>query len=294
VNARLARLLRYPVKGLAGEALDGAAVTAGGGVPGDRRHAIVAGRTRWDDAHPRWLRKESFVMLQRDGDELLARLRCRYEDAGAVLVATPPGGAPRRFDLRTAAGRGEATAMLNALLGERRDGPVRVVAAGELSLTDIPENGLSIVSLASVEDFARRIGRVVDPLRFRANCYVDGVAPWAERDWIGRTIRIGDVELRVDAHIRRCNATQVDPESAARDLDTVRLLKSHYGHVELGLYARVQRGGTLAVGARVDAGDTTASATPLRRTMFYVRNAWILARSILPEPRRRRARTRPG
>jgi uncharacterized protein YcbX len=288
VTGRLARLHRYPVKGLAGEALERIAVAAGDGLPGDRRFAIVTGRTAFDDAHPRWLRKESFVMLMRDGDETLARLRCAYEDDGAILIATPPAEIPRRLDLRTAAGRAEATQLVNALLGRRSDGPVRVVAAGALSLTDIPQNGLSIINLASVDDLARRLGRPVDPLRFRANCYLDGVPAWAEREWIGRTVRIGDVELKLVAHIRRCNATQVDPTTATRDLDTVRLLKTHYGHVDLGLYADVTRAGTLRVGAPVEVSATTRapSHTTLRRAVFYAKNAWILAKTTLTKTRR--------
>ena len=288
MTGRLARLHRYPVKGLAGQALDRITVTTGDGLPGDRRFAIAAGGTEYDEARPHWLRKQAFVILMRDGDEVLARLASRYEDDGTVLVATPPGSAACRFDLCTAAGRGDAALMLNALLGPRHDGPVRVIAAGALSFTDIPQNGLSIINLASLDDFARRIGRPVDPLRFRANCYLDGLPAWCERDWIGRTIRMGDVELAIDAHIRRCNATQVDPATATRDLDTVRLLKTHYNHVDLGLYAQVTRGGSLQVGAPVDVGTATRASndTILRRALFYANNAWILAKSTLINPRR--------
>jgi uncharacterized protein YcbX len=288
VTGRLARLYRYPVKGLAGEALERIAVATGDGLPGDRRFAIVTGRTAFDEARPRWLRKEAFVMLMRDGDEALARLGCAYEDAGAVLIATPPGDAARRLDLRTVAGRADATHLVTALLGPRSDGPVRVVAAGTLSLTDIPQNGLSIINLSSVDDFARRIGRTVDPLRFRANCYLDGLPAWSERDWIGRTIRIGDVSVTIAAHIRRCNATQVDPTTATRDLDTIRLLKTHYGHVDLGLYADVTRGGTLSIGATVEVDTATGAtnATTFRRALFYAKNAWTLAKSHLTTTRR--------
>ena len=159
------------------------------------------------------------------------------------------------------------------------DGPGTSPPPARLSLTDIPQNGLSIINLASVDDFARRVGRPVDPLRFRANCYLDGLPAWSERAWIGGTIRIGDVELAIDAHIRRCNATQVDPSTGTRDLDTVRLLKTHYGHVDLGLYARVTRSGTLTIGAPVEIGTHTTNDTMLRRALFYAQNAWTLAKS---------------
>jgi uncharacterized protein YcbX len=228
------------------------------------------------------MRKEAFVMLMRDGDERLAALRCGYEDDGAVLVATPPDGPSWRSDLRTPAGRADATARLNALLGPRADGAARVVPAGSLSLTDIPQNGLSLINLASVEELARRVGRPIDPLRFRANVYVAGLPAWAERDWIGRRIIIGSLVVHVDAHIERCKATQVDPTTAARDLDTVRLLREHYGHVELGVYAEVIEIGRIAVGDVVTPETAPVTAVPrLRRALFYVKNGWILLRSRL-------------
>ena len=191
MSATVARLYRYPVKGLGAEPLAHADVARGAGMPNDRRWAIAPGRTTYDDAHPVWMRKEAFVMLMRDGDERLATLRCAFEDDGAVLVATPPSGRP---GARTCARR-----MVGATQPPRSPpSSVRVPTArcassrpGSLSLTDIPQNGLSVINLASVDDFARRIGRPVDPLRFRANVYVAGLPAWAERAWIGRRIAIG-------------------------------------------------------------------------------------------------------
>jgi uncharacterized protein len=282
VSATVARLYRYPVKGLGAEPVADAAVARGAGMPGDRRWAIAPGRTVYDDAHPGWRRKEAFVILMRDGDERLAALRCVFEDDGTVLVATPPDGPSWRADLRTADGRRNAGAALDALLGLRPDGSMRVVSAGPLSLTDIPQNGLSVINLASVDDFARRIGRPVDPLRFRANVYVAGLPAWAEREWIGRRIAIGSLVVAVDAHIQRCKATQVDPATAARDLDTVRLLREHYGHVEMGVYAEVVQGGRVAVGDPVTPGAAPATAAPgLRRALFFVKAGWVLLRSRL-------------
>jgi len=284
VAATLERLYRYPVKGLGPEPLASAVIATGDGMPGDRRFAIARGRTAYDDAHPVWLRKESFVMLMRDGDERLAALRCAYEAEGTVLVATPPDGTACRADLATPAGRDEAAAMLNRFLGPRADGAVRVVAAGSLSLTDIPQNGLSIINLASVEDFARRLDRPLDPLRFRANVYLAGLPAWAERAWIGHRIALGSLVVAVNAHIQRCNATQVDPTTAARDVETVRLLRQHYGHVDMGVYAEVVQGGRVAVGDPVrdtDGAPAIAVGPGIRRALFYVKNGWILARSRL-------------
>jgi uncharacterized protein YcbX len=150
-------------------------------------------------------------------------------------------------------------------------------------LTDIPQNGFSI-NLASVHEFARRVGRPLDPLRFRANVYLDGLPAWAEREWIGRRVRLGGLSVVTNAHIQRCNATQVDPATAARDVETVRLLRQHYGHFDMGVYAEVVAGGRLVVGDAVvasDGGSALPVPTGLRRAFFYVKNGWILVRSRL-------------
>ena len=61
------------------------------------------------------------------------------------------------------------------------------------------------------------IAAPVDPLRFRANVYFDGVADWSELDWLEREIVLGAARLRVVSAITRCAATEVNPLSAERD-----------------------------------------------------------------------------
>ena len=48
--------------------------------------------------------------------------------------------------------------------------------------------------------------------------------------------------------IVRCAAVNVDPESAARDLDIPRTLMRRLGHTDCGVYAEVTAGGTIALG----------------------------------------------
>ena len=63
------------------------------------------------------------------------------------------------------------------------------------------------------------VGLPVHPLRFRANLYVSGWPAWHEFDLLGQTLTVGDVRLKVVKRIVRCAAVNVDPETAARDLD---------------------------------------------------------------------------
>ena len=50
---------------------------------------------------------------------------------------------------------------------------------------------VSIINLASVAAIEDVIGAPVDPLRFRANVYVEGWPAWREFDLLGQEIAIG-------------------------------------------------------------------------------------------------------
>jgi uncharacterized protein len=64
----------------------------------------------------------------------------------------------------------------------------------------------------------------------------------------GQTLAIGDARLLVVERIVRCVAIDVDPETAARDLNLPDALMRHLGHAECGVYAEVIAGGVVSVG----------------------------------------------
>jgi len=68
---------------------------------------------------------------------------------------------------------------LAALLGEAAVGPLRVIDGAGHRFLDHPLGHISVINLASLRDLEARLGRPVDPLRFRANLYVEGWPAWA-------------------------------------------------------------------------------------------------------------------
>jgi uncharacterized protein YcbX len=276
----LERIYRFPVKGLHGEPLDAVSLMAGQGLPHDRRFAIARGDTRLDSTAPRWLPKQWFVMLMRD--TALARLDCRLDPAAGTIELCMPGTAPCLAAFGTVAGCEQIETYVNDVLGPRREGRARWVEAGETSFTDVPQNCLSLINLESVRELDGRMGRPVDPLRFRANLYVRGAPPWVEFDWVGREIRIGDVTLAIPARIPRCAATAVDPATGVRDVNVVKGLRAAYGHYDMGVYAEVTRGGRLTLGDEVTPPGDPRSRSRLghwlRFFAFLARSAAIVLR----------------
>jgi uncharacterized protein YcbX len=99
------------------------------------------------------------------------------------------------------------------------------------------------------------VGRPLDPTRFRANVFFDGAEPWAEKNWLGRNLRIGEARLKVFAETNRCEATNVNPETAERDTAIPPTLLRTYGHTAVGVYATVATGGEIRPGGRIEILD---------------------------------------
>ncbi|MFI4975044.1 MAG: MOSC domain-containing protein [Caulobacterales bacterium] len=248
--ATVTSLYRHPIKGFTPELLDAAELRAGQSFPGDRLYAVEDGPSGFDPAAPGFIPKQKFTVLAKIAE--VAQARTRLDDATGVLRATAEGLEPFAGKLSEADGKAAFAAWLTRLLGAEASGPLRVLDGAGHRFLDHPLGHVSIVSLASVRDLAQRLGRPVDPLRFRANLYVDGWPAWAENDWEGREVRIGpEIGAKVFKPIVRCAAPGVDPVTAIRDMDIPAELHRLYGHTLCGVYVQVTAGGTVRAGDEV-------------------------------------------
>ncbi len=239
-------ICRYPVKGLNAESLERVTLAAGQGLPHDRRFAIAHGSARFDREAPHWLPKSNFFMLMRD--EKLALLRASFDPESSKLTIQRAGKQVVSADPTDLLGRTLIAEFFSGFLGDAARGAPKLLEAEGHMFSDIPKKQVSIINLASVRDLERVVRRPVDPLRFRANLYIDGAPPWQEMTWTGSTVRVGAAELRVEAPIGRCAATNVEPDSGERDLNIPRTLQAGFGHARMGVYATVCRGGQVAIG----------------------------------------------
>jgi uncharacterized protein YcbX len=247
----VASLYRYPVKGLTPEPLQRVMLSPGETLPFDRAFAIENGPGRFDPTAPRHLPKISFLMLMRN--ERLATLRSRFDDASGTLTIERDGKQVARGQLTTPLGRQLIEQFVAAYMKSDLRGPPKIVHAPGHSFSDVAAKCVHIVNLASVRELERTLGRPVDPLRFRANIYLEGAPPWAELGWLDKEIAVGPVRLAAFAHTTRCEATSVDPATGARDMALPAHLLRTRGDQDFGIYARVVTGGELAVGDPVTA-----------------------------------------
>jgi hypothetical protein len=249
----LAQIYRYPVKGLSPESLAGTMLARASGLPHDRRFALAHAAAKFDPAAPTWLAKTNFLMLMRN--ERLALLRTRFDEASDVLTISRDGITVVDAKISEASGRAVIENFFASYMRDETSGRPRLLEAPSHMFSDVARKVVSIIGLASVRDLERVMGHTVDPRRFRANFYVEGSAPWAEFDWVGHEFHIGTARLRGVKPISRCAATNVDPESAVRDLNIPRALQEHFRHVNTGIYAEILEGGPVALGDRLEPQD---------------------------------------
>lgn len=247
MSATLDAIHYYPVKGLSAQSPDHAHLSPGNCLPHDRRFAILHRATSFDPLEPAWKPKTNFLVLLRD--EKLATLQAVFDPETCLLVLNRNGKPVARGRIDTSTGRLLIDQFLAAYMtGAAVPGPYKIIESPGHNFTDIPDKAVSLLNLASVKDIGRVTQRPVDPLRFRANLHLAGLAPWAEMAWVDRRIAIGDTVLSVFKTTTRCAAVEVNPANGERDMALLKALKSGFVHVVCGVYARVETGGTIRPG----------------------------------------------
>ena len=247
--AEITGLYRYPVKGLTPEALPRVGLRVGQTLPSDRRYAIENGPSGFDPSAPAWLPKTVFLMLMRN--ERLAGLRSQFEDETHLLTLRRGGAVVARGDLETAEGRGAIEKFFVENFASELKGPPKVLLSHGHSFSDVAKKVVSIINLESVRAVETMVSAAVNPLRFRGNLYLKGWPAWHELGLVGETLEIGKARLKVVKTITRCAAVNVDPDTAARDLEIPGAIQTRLGHNLCGIYAEVIADGEIAVGDRI-------------------------------------------
>jgi uncharacterized protein YcbX len=227
--ATISSLWRFPVKSMAAEPLE-AGTVGFRGIAGDRRYAFV----REDD-------RTSFPWLTgRNVPELVRHVALPADaerpDRSPITVRTP-GGRELRVD----------DDALRVELEERHGGPLTLLQSSR-SLPDAAP--LSLISTATIGAIAAATGVAPDPRRFRMNLVIDveSARPYAEEEWLGRELAIGDeLRIRLDEHDERCMMITIDPDTAERTPAVLREV-ARQRRACLGVYASTVRPGIARVG----------------------------------------------
>ncbi|GAC1474853.1 MAG: MOSC domain-containing protein [Candidatus Dormibacteraceae bacterium] len=210
------------MKSMAGERLESCAVTVTG-LEGDRRWALIDGSTN---------RAGKFFTIRQS--ERLMTYAARLANGRVEVVSS--GGEVHDLDDDT----------VSQLAAEA----ARPLALRDVEGANFDDSPVLVVNLATVAAFGVQAGMHVDHRRFRANLYVDGLAPDEEIAWVGRLVQAGDAELEVVSRCERCVIITRDPDTTSATPELLRLL-SETAETCMGVYCRVTRPGRVAVGDSV-------------------------------------------
>ena len=251
--AILKKIFRYPIKGLSGESLNETLLEKDQVLSGDREYAFARSHVSFDEKNPVYLRKTNFLALVKE--EKLAKLSTEFNSKSKRLII--------RFEKKTVLDEilvneiniNKVEVFFQKYLNLGSNNKPRLVQGTKYendknlkhSFSDLPEKAISIINLNTISDFEKKIGKNIDPSRFRANLLIDNIDPWKEFNWVGKTIEIGDCILEVFKRTQRCAATNVNPENALRDINIPNEINSHFGHLDLGVYAKVKKTGVISV-----------------------------------------------
>ena len=222
---RVAALYRYPVKSMGCEELDSVHVDWNG-FDGDRRWAFVR------DGIPR----SGFPWLTIRENPQMWHYRPRFAEPenpnkSPTIVSTPAGDDLDVIDPELA-----------SLLGHG----ARVIKQDRGVFDALP---LSLITTQTVTALGALVGYDLEPRRFRPNLLIDSIeggdAP--EMNWVGETIQIGAIRMRIDKRDKRCVVINVDPATTEKDATVLRAVAQERDKC-LGVYGSVVQPGMVSVG----------------------------------------------
>jgi uncharacterized protein YcbX len=218
----VSQLWRYPVKGLGGESLQTVRVLLRG-LEGDRCHGLLGPTSRPVSAR---------------AAPGLVRFAARFRPDQPPLVETPVG---RRLPW--------GSPPLQRALADVA-GPFRpyTVPAGAYDAWPV-----LLVGTGSLQALGDALGAPVDARRVRPNVVCELPEPFAEDDWIGRVVVVGDAIVRVLERCAGCTALGIDPDSGEDDPALPDIVR-HQRDGCLGVYCEVLTPGRVSVGSGVNAG----------------------------------------
>ena len=200
-------ITRYPIKGFAGELLHNTLVHSLKTLPGDRQHALQYA-DRIPPSSEGWRPKKYF--LQSAQTNLCSEIHIEWT---SDIVHFDYHGNTFKT-LRNTLDYGGLPEWISSLIPELGEFTLETLETG---FTDERDAYVSLVNRSSVTAIAEATATSDYPERYRGNLLIDGVPPFEELSWAGKTLKIGSVTFEVVEPIVRCKATECDWHGSRTD-----------------------------------------------------------------------------
>lgn len=244
MTALVDSIWRYPVKAHGRERIAHAALTPDQCLPFDRLWAIAHSETDVDGSV--WVRCSNFTRAAKAPG--IHAITCSLNEDDETITFHHPN-----LGSITAHPEHDATAFLawTAPLQPKNRAPsARVIRSQSRGMTDCELPSITLCNMASHKAVADKAKAPLSIHRWRGNIWLDGLAPWEEFDWVGKTLKIGTATLHVHERTTRCLATHANPETGERDVSVLDVL-DHWGHRDFSVQATVTQAGDIKTGDTV-------------------------------------------
>ncbi|MGV6840134.1 MAG: MOSC domain-containing protein [Planktomarina sp.] len=242
----LKHIFRHPIKSIGRQAVTGVAITPGQALPWDRQWAVAHTNAALEDG---WSHCRNF--LRAASSPALMAITAGLDQTAGQITLSHPGQDDLTFAPDDSTQHQVFLDWVNPLVAENLPLGDQVVALPQRGMTDTSFTSISLNNLASLDALSEKAGQALSPHRFRGNFWVDGLDAFEEHGWVGRHIQIGTATFEVKKPIDRCTATMSNPDTGARDVDTLQHLRTHWGHIDFGIYLSALTPGEVAVGDKV-------------------------------------------
>ena len=246
MTPKVTQLWRHPVKSHGREALERVTLTAGETLPWDRLWAVAHDSSTADGSE--WVPCQNFSIGTKA--PRLAAINAVVNETNGRIRLTHPELGTLEFDPDQEGKK--LIAWAGGLIPKDRAQSARVVRGKMRGFTDTEFASISLMNAASHRAVEQKLGRKLEPERWRGNIWLDGFEPWDEFDWMGKTLKIGAARILIKERVVRCKHTMASPKTGERDTDTLALLRENWGHQDFGVYGEVIETGDIRLGDIVE------------------------------------------
>ncbi len=219
-------------------------------MPWDRRWAVAHEMSKFDTNAPSWQPCGNFSRAAKAPQ--LQAITASVDLPNQTVTFSHPDLKKLTIDPDCEADSGSFIQWVMPISPPDRALPARLVRAPKRGMTDTDYPSISIINMTSHAAVAQHLGQEISNLRWRGNLIVGAMEPWAELDWVGKSIRVGQAELKVREPITRCMAPAANTKTGERDADILGSLRSGFGHQLMGVYAEVIKTGDIRQGDPVE------------------------------------------
>lgn len=264
-SLKVASIWRYPVKSMMGEELNACEITKKG-LLGDRAYGVIDNETgklanaknpqKWPNM---FQYRASFIEPPKK-DAAIPPVRITFPD-GQMLTSVDEerdtllsNSLKRTVHLSSPS---SADVQFEGYIPEEIEeledrGTIFTRTSPEDTFFDI---GIVHIITTSTINYLRKLAPEsrIEPRRFRPNLIVEvpDTEAFVENNWVGKTLKIGHVELKISQETKRCVMTTLAQGDLPKDQNVLRsIVKNNAG--SFGVYASVVTPGKISIGDKIE------------------------------------------